>query len=35
MSLLEQRTKADWQALDSDHYMHPFTNHKDKRIHIK
>ena len=29
MSLLEQRTKADWQALDNDHYMHPFTNHKD------
>ena len=29
MSLLEQRTKADWQALDSDHYIHPFTDHKD------
>jgi len=29
MSLLEQRSKADWQALDNDHYMHPFTDHKD------
>jgi putrescine aminotransferase len=29
MSLLERRTKADWQELDNDHYMHPFTDHKD------
>ena len=29
MSLLERRTKADRQELDNDHYMHPFTDHKD------
>ena len=29
MSLLERRTKADWQGLDNDPYMHPFTDHND------
>ena len=29
MSLFEDRSKTDWQSLDSDHYLHPFTDHKD------
>ena len=29
MSLIDGRSKADWQSLDRDHYLHPFTDHKD------
>ena len=29
MSFLEDRSKLDWQSLDSEHYLHPFTDHKD------
>ena len=29
MSLFEDRSKTDWHSLDSDHYLHPFTDHKD------
>jgi putrescine aminotransferase len=29
MAALEKRTRAEWQDLDSDHYLHPFTDHKD------
>ncbi len=29
MSFLEDRSKSDWQSLDSEHYLHPFTDHKD------
>ena len=29
MSFLEDRSKTDWQSLDSEHYLHPFTDHKD------
>lgn len=26
---VSQRTKGEWQSLDSDHYLHPFTDHKE------
>jgi putrescine aminotransferase len=29
MAAPEKRTRAEWQDLDSDHYLHPFTDHKD------
>ena len=29
MAALEKRSGADWQELDKDHYLHPFTDHKD------
>ncbi len=29
MAALEKRSGADWQKLDKDHYLHPFTDHKD------
>lgn len=29
MAAIEKRTGAEWQDLDSKHYMHPFTDHKD------
>jgi len=29
MSLTESRTLAEWQALDREHYLHPFTDHKE------
>ena len=28
-----QQSTADWQALDSAHFLHPFTNHKE--LHAK
>jgi len=28
MAALESRTPAEWQKLDRDHYLHPFTDHK-------
>jgi putrescine aminotransferase len=28
MAALEKRTGKDWQELDKDHYLHPFTDHK-------
>ena len=28
MAALEKRTGKDWQELDRDHYLHPFTDHK-------
>ena len=28
-----QQSTADWQALDSAHFLHPFTNHK--QMHAK
>ena len=29
MAALEKRSGSDWQELDKDHYLHPFTDHKD------
>jgi len=29
MAALEKRSGAEWQKLDKDHYLHPFTDHKD------
>ena len=29
--LLHNRTTADWQAIDSAHFLHPFTDHKAHR----
>ncbi len=29
MAVIESRTRDEWQALDSEHYLHPFTDHKD------
>ena len=29
MSIASNRTRAEWQDLDRDHYLHPFTDHKD------
>ena len=29
MAAIEKRSGAEWQELDSKHYMHPFTDHKD------
>ncbi|MEM7431156.1 MAG: aspartate aminotransferase family protein [Pseudomonadota bacterium] len=29
MAAVEDRSRTDWQELDKDHYMHPFTDHKD------
>lgn len=29
MAAIEKRSRADWQDLDKDHYLHPFTDHKD------
>ncbi|MDH3373293.1 MAG: aspartate aminotransferase family protein [Gammaproteobacteria bacterium] len=28
MAALEKRSGADWQELDKDHHLHPFTDHK-------
>ena len=28
MAALEKRSGRDWQELDKDHYLHPFTDHK-------
>lgn len=29
MAAVEKRSRAEWQDLDRDHYLHPFTDHKD------
>ena len=29
MAALEKRSGSEWQELDKDHYLHPFTDHKD------
>ena len=29
MAAIEKRSKQDWQDLDRDHHLHPFTNHKE------
>ncbi len=29
MAIASTRTRAEWQDLDRDHYLHPFTDHKD------
>ncbi|MDH4049621.1 MAG: aspartate aminotransferase family protein [Gammaproteobacteria bacterium] len=29
MAAVENRTRSEWQELDRDHYLHPFTDHKD------
>ncbi len=37
MAALESRSRSDWQELDKDHHLHPFTDHKalhEKRSRI-
>ncbi|MCH7822089.1 MAG: aspartate aminotransferase family protein [Proteobacteria bacterium] len=29
MAAIEKRSGADWQELDKDHHLHPFTDHKE------
>ena len=29
MAAIEKRSRQDWQELDKDHYLHPFTDHKE------
>ena len=29
MTTIEKRSRDDWQELDKDHYLHPFTDHKE------
>ena len=29
MTVVENRSRAEWEDLDRDHYLHPFTDHKD------
>jgi putrescine aminotransferase len=29
MAAIEKRSLRDWQELDKDHYLHPFTDHKE------
>ncbi len=29
MAAIEKRSREDWQELDRDHHLHPFTDHKD------
>ena len=29
MAAVEKRTREEWQNLDRDHYLHPFTDYKD------
>jgi putrescine---pyruvate transaminase len=31
MAVVEERSGSEWQDLDRDHYLHPFTDHKDLR----
>ena len=33
MAAIENRSREDWQALDRQHHLHPFTDHKD--LHAK
>ena len=32
MAAIEKRSRSDWQKLDKDHYLHPFTNHKELHV---
>jgi putrescine aminotransferase len=37
MAAIEKRSRGDWQKLDKDHHLHPFTDHKslhEKRSRI-
>ena len=29
MAVIKKRSREDWQELDKNHYLHPFTDHKD------
>ena len=29
MAIVEDRSSAEWQELDRQHYLHPFTDHKE------
>jgi len=29
MAIVESRSRSEWQELDRQHYLHPFTDHKD------
>jgi len=29
MAAIEKRSREEWQELDRNHYLHPFTDHKD------
>ena len=29
MAVIENRSRSEWEDLDRDHYLHPFTDHKD------
>ena len=29
MAIVENRSRSEWEDLDRDHYLHPFTDHKD------
>jgi len=29
MAAIEKRSREDWQRLDKEHHLHPFTDHKD------
>lgn len=29
MAIVEKRSRSEWQELDRQHYLHPFTDHKD------
>ncbi len=31
MAIVENRSRSEWQELDRQHYLHPFTDHKDLR----
>lgn len=31
MAVIEERSRSEWQDLDRDHYLHPFTDHKELR----
>lgn len=31
MAVVEKRSRSEWQDIDRDHYLHPFTDHKDLR----
>ena len=33
MAAIEKRSREAWQALDKEHHLHPFTDHKD--LHVK
>jgi putrescine aminotransferase len=29
MAIVEKRSRSEWQEIDRQHYLHPFTDHKD------